>query len=331
MKTGMAGKSRDSYALKFAFLAVCFIAVFIVSFCVGRFGVNPFDGLSEQERLVVLRLRLPRVLCAALVGAALSVSGAAYQGIFRNPMASPDILGASTGAGFGASVAILAGGDSALITATAFVFGLFAVGLVFLVVRASKSGSALALVISGVMISSLFSSGTSFVKLVSDVENELPAITYWLMGSFASVKMKDVCFAGFFIAAGLVPIFLLRWRIGILTLSDDEARSVGVEAGRLRLSVIFFATLATSASVSVSGMIGWVGLAIPHISRLVFGEDYRKIIPSSALAGSTLLMLTDDICRSAVASEIPIGILTSLIGAPLFIYLIITGGRGNEC
>ena len=223
MKTGMAGKSRDSYALKFAFLAVCFIAVFIVSFCVGRFGVNPFDGLSEQERLVVLRLRLPRVLCAALVGAALSVSGAAYQGIFRNPMASPDILGASTGAGFGASVAILAGGDSALITATAFVFGLFAVGLVFLVVRASKSGSALALVISGVMISSLFSSGTSFVKLVSDVENELPAITYWLMGSFASVKMKDVCFAGFFIAAGLVPIFLLRWRIGILTLSDDEA------------------------------------------------------------------------------------------------------------
>ncbi len=316
--------------LKFVLLSVISILIFIVSFFLGRYKVTLTDGINAQERLIILNIRLPRILCAALIGAALSAAGACFQGIFRNPMVSPDLLGASTGAGFGAALAILSGGSYFSITLSSFSFGLAAVFLAMLVSRASKINRVLALVLSGIMVSSLFSSGTSLIKLVADSESQLPAITYWLMGSLASTKIKDLCFAGSIIAAGLIPLILFRWKINILTLSEAEAKSLGVETDRLRMLVILCATLITSASVSVSGVIGWVGLVIPHFCRIIFGYDNKHLIPSSMIMGSGFLMFVDNIGRTLASSEIPLGILTSFVGAPVFLYLLIGGVSVRE-
>ena len=275
---------------------------------------------------VVFAVRLPRVAAAALVGAALAVSGAAYQGMFRNPMVSPDILGASTGAGFGAAVAILLGAGYFGISAAAFCCGLLAVAAAWLVSRLSKADQAVALILAGMMISSLFSAGTSFVKLVADTQQQLPAITYWLMGSLSSIKDKDVLFLSIPVTLGMVPLLVLRWRMNLLTLGEEEAQSMGVNTRRLRGAVIVCATLLTSASVAVSGMIGWVGLVIPHFCRMLFGYDYRRLIPAGALFGASFLLIVDDIARLVTTGELPLGILTAFVGAPLFVYLIVTGG-----
>lgn len=266
-------------------------------------------------------------MSALLIGAALSVSGAAFQATFRNPMVSSDLLGASNGAGFGAALVILVGGSYFSITLSSFVFGLLAVFLALLVSSKSRVGEILSMVLSGVMISSLFSSATSFLKLVADTESQLPAITYWLMGSLTSVKNKDLLFASIPIILGFIPIFLLRWRINLLTLPEGEAESMGVNVKLLRIAIVLSATLMTAGSVSISGQIGWVGLIIPHFSRFLFGDDNTLIIPSSALLGATFLMVVDNLSRIITTSEIPLGILTSFIGAPFFIYLIVTGGR----
>ena len=276
---------------------------------------------------VVFAVRLPRVAAAALVGAALAVSGAAYQGMFRNPMVSPDILGASTGAGFGAAVAILLGAGYFGISAAAFCCGLLAVAAAWLVSRLSKADQAVSLILAGMMISSLFSAGTSFVKLVADTQQQLPAITYWLMGSLSSIKDKDVVFLAIPVALGMIPLFFLRWRMNLLTVGEEEAQSMGVNTRRLRGAVIVCATLLTSASVAVSGMIGWVGLVIPHFCRMLFGYDYRRLIPAGALFGAAFLLAVDDIARLVTTGELPLGILTAFVGAPLFLYLIATGGR----
>jgi len=340
------------YGRRFAILTVAFFAVFFGSFVIGRYGVPlgtvlrifaarlaetvSFGALQPQavwtgaEESVVLNIRLPRVICAALVGAALSAAGAAYQGMFRNPMVSPDLLGASTGAGFGAALAILLSFGYFGITVAAFAFGIAAVLLACLVSRFSRLSSSLSMVLAGVMIGSLFSSCTSFVKLVADTEQQLPAITYWLMGSLSSAKNTDVWFAAVPILLGLVPLLLLRWRINLLTISEAEARSLGINTRRLRTAVILCATLITAASVAVSGMIGWVGLVIPHFCRMMFGYDYRRIMPASVLMGGTFLMVVDDIARIVSTSEIPLGILTSFVGAPVFIYLILEGGADRE-
>lgn len=341
-------KSADTgngYRLKFILLATACVAVFFASFFVGRYPVNPFVAMrillsriitaipkawTNQQEIVVTSIRFPRVACAALVGAALSVAGACFQGMFRNPMVSPDLLGASTGAGFGAALAILFGGSYLAISLSSFAFGLAAVFLAVLVSKASRMQSALALVLAGVMIGSLFSSATSFVKLVADTESQLPAITYWLMGSLSGAKNRDLCFALVPIVVGFVPLTLLSWRMNLLTVSDQEAKSMGVETSKLRFAVILCATLMTAASVSISGLIGWVGLVIPHFCRILFGQDYRRLIPSSALLGATYLMVVDDLARVMTATEIPLGILTSFVGAPVFLYLIISGGTQRE-
>ena len=280
--------------------------------------------LSDDK--VVFAVRLPRVAAAALVGAALAVSGAAYQGMFRNPMVSPDILGASTGAGFGAAVAILLGAGYFGISAAAFCCGLLAVAAAWLVSRLSRTNQTVTLILAGMMISSLFSAGTSFVKLVADTQQQLPAITYWLMGSLSSIKDKDVLFLSIPVTLGMVPLLVLRWRMNLLTLGEEEAQSMGVNTRRLRGTVIVCATLLTSASVAVSGMIGWVGLVIPHFCRMLFGYDYRRLIPAGALFGASFLLIVDDIARLVTTGELPLGILTAFVGAPLFVYLIVTGG-----
>ena len=271
-------------------LLILLAAVFFLSFLLGRYRVSALQtarlladralsGVSRghlrlaptwtpEEASVVIQIRLPRILSAALIGAALSAAGASYQAMFRNPMVSPDLLGASTGACFGAALAILLGASYAVITAGSFLFGLAAVGLTYLVGRLSRMRSNLAMVLAGVMVGSLFSAGTSFIKLVADTNEQLPAITYWLMGALTAVRLDDLHFAMDPILLGLIPLFFLRWRLNLLTISEAEARSMGVNTKLLRLAVIVCATLATAASVSISGMIGWVGLAhLPSARR----------------------------------------------------------------
>lgn len=328
------------YARRFAVLGAVFLAVLLGSLLVGRYALSPGQlvhmlwtrisgGAADwpiSDDKVVFAVRLPRVAAAALVGAALAVSGAAYQGMFRNPMVSPDILGASTGAGFGAAVAILLGAGYFGISAAAFCCGLLAVAAAWLVSRLSKADQAVALILAGMMISSLFSAGTSFVKLVADTQQQLPAITYWLMGSLSSIKDKDVVFLAIPVTLGMIPLFFLRWRMNLLTVGEEEAQSMGVNTRRLRGAVTVCATLLTSASVAVSGMIGWVGLVIPHFCRMLFGYDYRRLIPAGALFGAAFLLAVDDIARLVTTGELPLGILTAFVGAPLFLYLIATGG-----
>lgn len=328
------------YARRFAVLGAVFLAVLLGSLLLGRYALSPGQllhmlwtkvtgGAADwplSDDKVVFAVRLPRVAAAALVGAALAVSGAAYQGMFRNPMVSPDILGASAGAGFGAAVAILLGAGYFGISAAAFCCGLLAVAAAWLVSRLSRTNQTVALILAGMMISSLFSAGTSFVKLVADTQQQLPAITYWLMGSLSSVKDTDVLFLSIPVTLGMIPLLVLRWRMNLLTLGEEEAQSMGVNTRRLRGTVIVCATLLTSASVAVSGMIGWVGLVIPHFCRMLFGYDYRRLIPAGALFGASFLLIVDDIARLVTTGELPLGILTAFVGAPLFVYLIVTGG-----
>ena len=329
-----------AYTRRFIMLGLVFVLALLGSLLLGRYALSPGQllhmlwtkvtgGAADwplSDDKVVFAVRLPRVAAAALVGAALAVSGAAYQGMFRNPMVSPDILGASTGAGFGAAVAILLGAGYFGISAAAFCCGLLAVAAAWLVSRLSKADQAVALILAGMMISSLFSAGTSFVKLVADTQQQLPAITYWLMGSLSSIKDKDVVFLAIPVALGMIPLFFLRWRMNLLTVGEEEAQSMGVNTRRLRGAVIVCATLLTSASVAVSGMIGWVGLVIPHFCRMLFGYDYRRLIPAGALFGAAFLLAVDDIARLVTTGELPLGILTAFVGAPLFLYLIATGG-----
>lgn len=281
---------------------------------------------TKTQEALLLNHRLPRILLACLVGGCLSTAGAAYQGVFQNPMAAPDILGASSGAAFGAALAILLGKSSFMIMIFAFVSSMLTVMLVIYLGDHAKGKRVLGLILAGIMVSSLVSSGTSFIKLIADPADQLPAITYWLMGSLNGTTPEDVTFVLLPMALGLMVLFLLRWRMNILTLGDEEARTMGVNAKRLRMIVILCATLITAASVSVSGMIGWIGLVIPHLTRRIVGNNYKHLMPASMLLGAIFLLLVDDISRNLMATEIPIGILTSIIGAPFFIYLMSKDG-----
>ncbi len=282
---------------------------------------------SETQAVAVWNVRMPRVLLSVLVGASLASAGAAFQGAFQNPMASPDILGASAGAGFGAALAIYFGLGSAAVTAAAFAVSMLTVGLVFFIGGFVKGEKTIGLILSGIMISSLFQAGTSFIKLVADPGNRLPAITYWLMGSLVGAGRDEAAFVLWPMLLGFLPLMLLRWRLNVITMGDDDARSMGVRPGRVRLAAIACATLLTAASVSVSGMIGWVGLVIPHMMRRLVGSDHRFLLPASALGGGAFLLIVDDISRCAGQSEIPIGILTAFIGAPFFLLLITRRSR----
>lgn len=282
--------------------------------------IDPF-WTSQQETLF-FQVRLPRIVLAIMVGCSLATAGAAYQGTFQNPLVSPDILGASQGAAFGAACAILLGLGSFAVSASAFLFSIAAVLLVLLIGTRARGNHLLIVVLAGVMVSSLFQAGVSFTKLIADPNDQLAAITYWLMGSLTGARWTDMALAAGPIAAGIAVLFALRWRINVLTMGDDEASTMGVNARRVRLIVILAATLVTASSVAISGMIGWVGLVIPHFSRMVIGCDYRKLLPASMLMGASFLLIVDDIARLVASSEIPIGILTAFVGAPFFLYLI---------
>ena len=337
----MQEKKKLSYGSIIVILIVMLIAAVIGSVTLGRYpigfkelcgiigsqfmDIEPFWS-GTQESLLMMH-RLPRIILACLVGCCLASAGAAYQGVFQNPMAAPDILGASSGAAFGAALAILMSLSGTWIMVFAFAGSILTVVLVMYVGSRAKGKRVLGLILAGIMIGSLISSGTSLIKLVADPEDQLPAITYWLMGSLNGTQPKDVWFAIVSMAIGLIPLFLLRWRVNILTLGDEEARTMGVNAKRLRSVTILCATLVTAAAVSVSGVIGWVGLVIPHLTRRMVGNNYRHLMPASMLFGAIFLLLVDNVSRNMFATEIPIGILTSFIGAPFFIYLITRDGE----
>ncbi len=322
-------------------LGILLVSTIIISFRLGRYPIPTKEVLgislskiypieqfwTDQVEMVLINIRLPRIILACLVGCCLSATGAAYQGVFQNPMASPGILGASAGAAFGAALAILNYGSSFMVTISAFFFSLLTVSLVYLISKKVKGKSILGLILSGIIVSSLFSAATSFIKLVADPTDQLPAITYWLMGSLAGAKIGDIKFVIIPMTIGLVPLLLLRWRMNVLTMGDDEARTMGVNANQVRFIVIFCSTLTTAASVSVSGMIGWVGLVIPHLARKLVGNNYNHLMPASILFGAIFLLLVDNVSRNLFTTEIPLGILTAFIGAPFFIYLITREGE----
>lgn len=317
-------------------LATVLFVLFLLSFWLGRYDVPLGEVVrillsriahfsstwTEQMEIAVINIRLPRILLACMVGGCLAAAGTSYQSVFCNPMAAPDILGASSGACFGAALAILLGFSRSGVIAMAFGSSLLSVVLVYAVAHRAKGSRVMTILLSGVMIGSLFSACTSYVKLVADPSNQLPEITYWLMGSLSGVRLRDVGFAVIPMLIGLAPLYALRWRINLLTLSEEETCAMGVNTGLLRLIVILCATVLTAVCVAVSGMIGWVGLVIPHLSRRLVGNNCRYLLPASTMFGAIFLLLVDNVSRNLLAVEIPIGILTAFVGAPFFLYLM---------
>ena len=286
------------------------------------------DAYAPHIDTILFQIRLPRVLAAALVGAALAAAGASYQTLFRNPLVSPDILGVSAGAGFGAVLGILLALPVIAIQGLGFVTGLATVAIVYALARALHSqNEVLVLVLAGIIVGALAGAGISLVKILADPYNQLPAITFWLLGSLSGIKVDDVWSVAPLVIVGLLPLALLRWRIGVLSLGDDEARALGVNVGFVRGIVIAAATLITAAAVSVSGVVGWIGLMIPHMVRPLVGPRYDRVLPASILMGAAFLVLVDTLARSAARIEIPLGLLTALIGAPLFVWLLARGRR----
>ncbi|MDR1898385.1 MAG: iron ABC transporter permease [Treponema sp.] len=329
------GFPAHGFSAVIALLAVLLGAAAALSLSLGRYPI-PLTALlgrifgvpfaSARMEAIFFNVRLPRIILACLVGCSLAAAGASYQGVFQNPLAAPDILGASSGAAAGATLAILLRLSGFMITLFAFFASLLAIALVMFIGERARGKKVLGLILAGLMISSLCNAGISFMKLAADPGNVLPEIVYWLMGSLAKTRGRDISFALLPMILGLVPLFVFRWRINLLTLSEEEARSMGVHVGRTRLLIIAGSTLVTAAAVSVSGVIGWAGLIIPHMTRRLVGNDYRYLMPASMLFGALFLMIMDDISRNLFAVEIPLGILTALLGAPFFLWLITRKG-----
>jgi len=277
---------------------------------------------GASEHTVIFQIRLPRVIAAMLVGGGLSIAGASFQGLFRNPLVSPDILGVSAGAGFGAAIGILLSGNPTIIQISAFFFGILAVAVAYAIGRIYRNSSTLILVLAGIIVGSLFSALLSLSKYVADPYDTLPAIVFWLMGSLSTVSSADVIAIAPPILLGSLCLFLVRWRINLLSVGEEEAQALGLDTKKMTVAIIVASTIVTASAVCISGIVGWVGLVVPHIGRMLVGPDFRRLIPASAVLGASFLLVVDDIARTLAAIEIPLGILTALIGAPFFAYLL---------
>ena len=267
---------------------------------------------------IVLNVRLPRVLLAIIAGAGLAMSGAAFQALFANPLAAPDTLGVATGASFGAVLGILWGWNGMGIQLMSLATGLSAVFFVIVISRVRNTSSILMIILSGMVVGALFSALVSLVKYAADPQDVLPSITFWMMGALTGTPM---------VLLGMLVLWLLRWRLNVTTLPTDEAASLGIPVRRIRAGVIIAATMITASVVSMCGLIGWVGLLVPHAARMVFGANNRFVLPASMVMGALFMLVIDTVARTATQSEIPVSILTAVVGAPFFIYLLRrTGG-----
>ncbi len=326
-------------AVRLAVLSAPTFAALLAAFAFGPYPLPPLEALvalwagpsaDNDAATVVWQLRLPRIAAGLLVGMALSAAGAAYQGMFRNPLVSPDILGVSAGAGLGAALAIYLGLPLAAVQAIAFVGGLLAVAaVVFVAGRVRRHDPVLVLVLAGVAVGTLFGAGISLVKVLADPSVQLPSITFWLLGGLNAVAADDPRVAAPLVVVGLTPMLLLRWRVNLLSLSDEEAAALGVNVARLRGILIVSATLMTAAAVSIAGIVGWIGLVVPHAARLLVGPEFSRLLPASLLLGGGFLVAADTLARSAAAIELPLGILTALVGAPVFLWLLARTGRNG--
>ena len=310
------------------------VVLILTAVCLGRYPLTLSDvwellrawmggrPVNEIHFALLFHVRLPRALLAAMVGGSLAVSGAAFQGLFRNPLVSSGMLGVSSGAGFGAALALILFKTYVWVYALSFGFGLAAVGLCVVIGRFCASRQAVTLVLGGVVVGAMFSALISFLKYAADPYDELPAIVFWLMGSFSRANYDMILAAGIPMLIGFAGLFVLRWRLNILSMGEKEARSLGLNVSANRAVVIACATLATAAGVCVSGVIGWVGLVVPHMGRMITGNDNRYLVPVSFAAGACFMILVDTASRIISSSELPLSILTALIGGPFFVWLL---------
>ncbi|MGJ9563591.1 FecCD family ABC transporter permease [Actinotignum timonense] len=285
------------------------------------------DDVDRSALVAINQIRAPRVILAVVLGGCLAVSGAVLQSLFRNPLVSPDIVGVSSAAAFGGVLAILVGTSSFILMGSTFVFGLSAVVCVMLIGRIRSHSATLTIVLAGVVVSAFFNAMVSLMTYVADPYSKLPSITFWLMGSLAAASWAKVTTIIIPVIIGLIVVVALRWRINVLSLGDEDARALGINPSAMRWVCIFAVALLTAASVAAAGIIGWVGLVIPHLVRLLVGHDNRVVIPESFLMGGMYLLIIDTIARNATSVEIPVGILTATIGAPVFIGLLIRRAR----
>lgn len=330
---------KKSARLKPILIALSPVVCFLFSMSIGHYEISAYEVLDmlfskltasemrygEMMQTVVFEVRLPRVILAMMVGCSLSVSGAVYQCVFKNPMASPNILGTSSGAGLGTALAIIFSFGAIYTQMISFAFGLLAVAITYAIsAKIGRRGNLiLVFVLTGILVSTVFQALISLVKYTADPYEKLPAITFWLMGSLSTAGKNDILIILIPFLLGIVPLFLMRWRLNILSLGDDEVKCLGIDVRNLRLIVIGCSTLLTASCVSVAGIIGWVGLIVPHIARMLVGSNFIALLPGSALIGATYLLLIDDAARGIFKAEIPLSILTALIGAPYFIYLLV--------
>lgn len=335
--------TRAGGPLIYPVMLLLLILVFLGSICIGRYPIHPGHvflsfagaltgrdyGLSMEEMTIILHVRLPRCLVGGLVGAALAASGCAFQGLFRNPLVSQGILGVSSGSAFGAALSILLFTGTFYTPLFSFAFGVLAVLLTFMVARVCNGLTTVMLVLGGTIISNLFSALLSLVKYMADPTNQLASITFWNMGSLASLQESQFPYSVAAMAVGMILLLLCAWMINVLSISDAEAKTMGLPVEQAKILVVLGATLCTAGAVSITGNIGWVGLIIPHAARFMIGSDNRKLIPLSMLMGAAFLMLVDLLCRTISGAEIPLGIMTSLIGGPFFIYLLRKFKGGN--
>ena len=327
---------RKRYCLLLVVMLVILFFIVLFSFWIGYYPLTPsqviraflskfgFEGdILPQATTIFWSIRLPRILSALFIGASLSVAGSTYQGMFRNPLVSPDILGVSSGASLGAAFAILNGASNWIVQLSAFAGGIIAVAASYLISRKSAHSHTLSLVLTGTMIMSLCNAGVTMIKYIADPNDVLQQITFWLMGSLTKTTMDAFAWSVIPMIIGLILIFVFRWQINLLTLDEEEAKSLGINIRKYRLIFIIASTLLSAAAVCLGGLIGWVGLMIPHLARALVGVDYSRLIPASAMLGGGYLILVDDLARSVFSMELPLGVVTSIIGAPFFIYLII--------
>lgn len=332
----------SGFWLKISVILGLLTALFVGSFYVGRFNIgvkdlvtilfSPITGCEQywDDTLgtVVLNVRLPRIILAVFAGGALSLSGASYQTLFKNPMVSPDILGVSSGAGFGAALAMLMELGWVEIQLFAFIFGTIAVGIAFFAGSMLGRRSMTILVLAGIAVSGMFQAMLSIVKYLADTESVLPSITFWLMGSLGKASLKDVGNVFPPICLSVILIYLFRHQINALSVSEEEASTLGVNVKLVKAVVVASSTILTVATVSVCGIIGWIGVITPHVARMIIGASFSRVAPASFLIGALFLLLIDNIIRGVPGAELPLGVLTALVGTPIFLMLLSRAGKG---